>query len=208
MKLVKNAYRKFKNKAEAAEWGKEHYNYWLPKLQDQDHEPQTPAEKFFRSYTRGEPFVYNRVLRFYNINTYDFTNYPIEKEEIIEGSAEINKNLLSESIVVYRYVSPMVLDEMKTWSKVKSIKRNSILTDKGFFSTTLSLDSVPERDYVQYKNNSIFKIYVPKGAPCIYVGLVAGMDENEMLFAPGIKLKVIANHWISRCIECVIVKTS
>lgn len=208
MKLAKNTYRKFQNKEEAAEWSKEHYSYWMPKLQERDSDEQTPAEKFFRSYTRGDSSVYNRILRCYNINTYDFTDYPISKDEIIEGIAEINKNLLSENIVVYRYVSPMVLDLMETWSNVKSIRRNSILTDKGFFSTTLSLDSVSKRGYAQYKNNSIFKIYAPKGTPCVYVGLVAGMDENEMLFAPNIKLKVIANHWISRCIECIIVKTS
>lgn len=34
MKFDKNAYRRFQNKDEAAEWGKEHYSYWLPKLQD------------------------------------------------------------------------------------------------------------------------------------------------------------------------------
>lgn len=205
MKLIKNAYRKFQNKEEAAEWGKEHYSYWMPKLQERDSDEQTPAEKFFRSYTRGIHSTYSGVLRETGIDKYDFTDSPNLKDEIIEGIAEINKNLLSENIVVYRYVSPMVLDLMETWSNVKSIRRNSILTDKGFFSTTLSLDSVPKRGYAKYKNNSIFKIYVPKGTPCVYVDLVAGMDENEMLFAPDIKLKVIANHWISRRIECVVI---
>lgn len=205
MKLVKNAYRKFQNKEEAAEWGKEHYSYWLPKLHDRDSDEQTPTESFFRSYTRGIHSTYSGVLRETGIDKYDFTDSPDLKNEIIEGIAEINKNLLSENIVVYRYVSPMVLDLMKTWSKVKSIRQNSILTDKGFFSTTLSLDSVSKRSYAQYKNNSIFKIYVPKGTPCVYVGLVAGMDENEMLFSPGIKLKVLANCRFSRRIKCVVI---
>lgn len=205
MKFNKKSYKKFRNKEDAAAWGKEHYNYWLPKLQDLDANGKTPAEKFFISYTRGEPSVYNRILRRYNINTYDFTDYPISKDEIIEGAAEIHRNLLSESIVVYRYVSPMVLNLMTTWRNAKSIKRNDILNDKGFFSTTLSLDSVAGRRYTQYKNNSIFKIYVPKDTPCVYVGLVADMNENEMLFAPDIKLKVINNYSLSRRIECIVI---
>lgn len=207
MKFNKKSYKKFQNKEEAAAWGNEHYSYWLPKLQDLDANGKTPAEKFFLSYTRGEPSVYNRILRCYNINTYDFTDYPILKDEIIEGAAEINRNLLSESVVVYRYVSPMVLDLMKTWSKTKSIKRNAILTDKGFFSTTLSLDSVTGRRYTQYKGNSIFKIYVPKDTPCVYVGLVAGMNENEneILFAPGIKLKVLDRCSFNKHIDCVVI---
>lgn len=205
MKFNKNSYREFQNKEEAVEWGKEHYGYWLPKLQDQDTDAQIPAEKFFRSYARGSPSVYNNILRYNNINTYDFTNYPISKDEIIGGAAEINKNFLSENIVVYRYVSPIVLREMKTWGNIKYIRKNSILTDKGFFSTTLSLDSVTERDYAQKKNNFIFKIYVPKGTPCVYVGLIVGMNENEMLFAPNIKLKVLTNCWFSRNIECIVI---
>lgn len=206
MKFNKNSYREFQNKEESAEWGKEHYGYWLPKLQDQDTDAQTTLEKFFRSYTRGSSSVYNNILRYNNINTYDFTDYPISKDEIIGGAAEINKNLLTENIVVYRYVSPIVLKNMKKWSNVKFIKHNCILTDRGFFSTTLSLDSVEEHDYAKDKNNFIFKIYVPKGAPCVYVGLVANMDENEMLFAPNIKLKVLANCWFSRNVECIVIK--
>lgn len=172
-------------------------------MQDQDTDAQTPVEKFFRSYTRGSPSVYNNILRYKNINTYDFTDYSISKDEIIGSAAEINKNFLSENIVVYRYVSPIVLREMKTWGNIKYIRKNSILTDKGFFSTTLSLDSVTERDYAQKKNSSIFKIYVPKGTPCVYVGLIAGMNENEMLFAPDIKLKVLANCRFNRRIEFI-----
>lgn len=80
MKFNKNSYREFQNKEEAAEWGKEHYGYWLPNLQDQDTNAQTPVEKFFRSYIRGSPSVYNNILRYNNINTYDFTDHPISKD--------------------------------------------------------------------------------------------------------------------------------
>lgn len=205
MKFNRDTFRVFQNKEEAAEWGKEHYSDWLPELQNQENDLQTPAEKFFRRYT-GTSHIYNDVLRYNDINTHDFTDSNITKDEIIEGDAEINRNLLSENILVYRYVSKELLKAMKEWSNVKLIQRNSILTDKGFFSTTLSLDSVTERGYA--KNNLIFKIYVPKCTPCVYVGLLFDMNknnENEMLFAPDIKLKVLVNHWFGGYIECVVV---
>lgn len=206
MRFDRDAFREFQNKEEAAEWGKEHYRNWLPELQNQDYKPQTPAEYFFRRYT-GTSHIYNDVLRYNDINTYDFTDSNITKDEIIEGSAEINRNLLSENILVYRYVSKELLKAMKEWSNLKLIKHNSMLTDRGFFSTTLSLDSVMERGYAQSKNSRIFKIYVPKGTPCVYVGLLFDINknnENEVLFAPDIKLKILVNHWFRRYIECVV----
>lgn len=196
MRFNKDTFREFQNKEEAAEWGKEHYSNLLPKLQNQDNKPRTPAEIFFRRYI-GTSYIYNNVLRDNDINTYDFTDNLITKDEIIEGSAEINRNLLSENILVYRYVSKELFNVMKEWSDLKLIRHNSILTDKGFFSTTLSLDSVTERDYAQNKNSRILKIYVPKGTPCVYVGLLFDINksnENEVLFAPDIKLKVLVNH--------------
>ena len=94
---------------------------------------------------------------------------------------------------------------MKKWSNVKLIRKNSILTDKGYFSTTLSLDSVVGRHYATLKRHSLFYIYVPKGTPCVYVDLISDMHENEILFAPNIKLKVLGSYWFGRCIECVVV---
>lgn len=85
------------------------------------------------------------------------------------------------------------------------IRHNSILTDRGFFSTTLSLDSVDGKHYATLKRHSLFDIYVPKGTPCVYVDLVADMNENEIIFAPNIKLKVLGSYWFGRYIECVVV---
>lgn len=207
MQFNKDTFREFQNKEEASEWGKERYSNLLPKLQNQNYKPRTPAEIFFRRYI-GTSYIYNDILRYNDINTYDFADSNMTNDEIIEGSAEINRNLLSENILVYRYVSKELLKAMKEWSDLKLIRHNAILTDKGFFSTTLSLDSVTERNYARNKNSRIFKIYVPKGTPCVYVDLLFDMkksNENEVLFAPDIKLKVLVNHWLSKRIECVVV---
>ena len=41
----------------AEAWGRKNYGSWLPMLQSQSYEPQTPAEEFFRNYTQGAPFT-------------------------------------------------------------------------------------------------------------------------------------------------------
>lgn len=205
MKVDKNLFREFVDKDEATEWGKEHYSDWMPQLQNQNYKPQTPAEQFFRYYTQGIHNTYNRILRYSNIEKYDFEDSGVTKEMFIDGTAEINNQFLSEDIIVHRYVDIDLLRDMKKWSSVKIIKRNSILIDKGFFSTTLSLDSVQNRDYATLIGHSLFYIYVPKGTPCAYMDLVSDMHENELLFAPNIRLRVLGSFYFGRYIECIVV---
>lgn len=205
MLFNKDTFREFQNKEEAAEWGKAHYSDWLPKLQNQDYEPQTPAEKFFRYYTQGIHYIYNRTLRSSNIDKYDFEDSCVTKEMFIDGVAEISKRTLCENIITYRYVATDILRGMKKWSNVKIIRKGSVLTDRGFFSTTLSLDSVTDRDYAKLKGHSLFYIYVPKNTPCVYVDLISDMNENEILFAPNIKLKVLDSCCFGRHIKCAVV---
>lgn len=201
----RNSFKQFSNKDESEKWGTEHYNDWMVELQNQSYDPQTPAEKFFRYYTQGINHVYNRILRHFNINTYDFKDSFVSKEMFLDGISEIEKHPVCEDIIVHRYVHKDILHNMKNWSNVKVIKPNSILTDKGFFSTTLSLDSVIGRGYATPIHHSLFYIYVPKGTPCVYLDLISEMYENEMLFAPDVKLKVLNRDLLCKFIECVIV---
>ena len=176
------------------------HNY---KIRIINHRPQT--EIFFRNYTQGTHYIYNTILRYSSIDRYDFEDSSVKKETFIEGINEIKKQHIHEDIVVFRYVDTYLLKDMKKWSGIKIIKRNSILTDKGFFSTTLSLDAVFQKNYATLKNHSLFRIYVSKGTPCAYVDLVSDMGENELLFAPNIKLKVLGNYWFGKYIECIVV---
>lgn len=199
--------REFKNYKsfsceEAVAWGKKYYNDWMPKMQNQEYKPETPCEKFFRYYTQGVDYVFNRILRYSSIDEYDFANSGFSREMFYDSIAEINNHRLRENIVVYRYVNKALISDMKKWSKVSFIRKNTILTDRGYFSTTLCLDSVKDRPYATIKGHMLFKIFVPKGTPCVYVDLVADMGENEMLFAPGIILKVL--HRLGHYIECIV----
>ena len=185
-------------------WGRENYGNWLSELQNKEYEPQTPAERFFRYYTQGPHYFYNRIARADKKETYDFNGSGFTKEMFDDSIAEINRHLLSENIVVYRFVSKQLINLMLQWGESKSLKRNSILLDKGFFSTTLSTESVENRDYANLRERSLFTIYVPKGTPCVYVDLVSDMNEREMLFAPGIRLKVIGKNVFGKFVECVV----
>lgn len=192
MAFDRKSYKSFRDE-EATEWGKKYYSDWLPELQNQEYKPETPCEQFFRYYTQGVDHVFNGILRYLNIDEYDFKDSGFTKEMFSDSIAEINKHRLCENIVVYRYVSKYLLQEMKEWSNVHIIRKNTVLMDKGYFSTTLCLDSVKDRPYATLKQYTLFKIYVPKGTPCVYVDLVADMGESELLFAPNIRLKVVHN---------------
>lgn len=198
-------YKEF-TKDEAYEWGMKNYGHWLIKLQDQDNMPKTPVEKFFRYYTQGIHNFFNTILRYDDIETYVFDTNELSKDMFIEGVDEIRKNVITENIVVHRYVSKNILRDMKKWGNISVglIRKGKILMDKGFMSTTLSLSSVSDRDYANPFNHSLLTIYVPKGTPGVYVDLISDMHENEILFAPGIKLKVISSP-LGRRIECVVV---
>lgn len=203
MNFSKSIYRTFTYE-EAIQWGKEHYIDWLPKLQNQNYVPSTPKEEFFRYYTQGIHYVYNRILRSIGIDKYNFENSFISKEMFIDSINEIYQNKLCDNITVYRFINNDLLKNMKKWSNIKFIKKDSVLIDKGYMSTTLSLSSVKGRDYATLRNHSLFTIYVPKKTPCVYVDLISDMRENEILFAPNTKLKVI-NNCFNKFIECIII---
>lgn len=199
-------YKSFKRfTPETAEvWGREKYGNWLPELQNQDYEPQTPAEEFFRYYTQGVHNYFNNLTRFDDIDSYDFSEGFFTKEMFDNGVYEIGLHPVPNDIVVYRFIPKQLISNMLEWGNSKSLKRNSILLDKGFFSTTLSTEAVKDRDYANLRERSLFTIYVPKGTPCVYVDLVSDMHEQEMLFAPGIRLKVIGKRKFGKYVDCVI----
>lgn len=189
---------------EAAEWGRINYGNWFYELQNPNYLPQTPAEEFFRYYTQGAHQFFNRIIRFEDIDTYDFSESYFTKEMFDDGIREINLHQVPDGIVVYRYIPKSLIKQMMEWGGSKSIKSGSILIDKGFFSTTLSLEAVRFRDYSNLKERTLFEILVPRGIPSVYVDLVSDMHEQEMLFAPGIKLKVICKSMFGRLVKCMV----
>lgn len=198
-----NEYKSF-SLEEASDWGRENYGNWLTELQNQDYSPQTPAEEFFRYYTQGAHNFFNNLARYDKIDTFDFSNSFFKKEMFDDSIHEINSHPIPDDIVVYRYVPKPLISRMLEWGGSKSLKKNAILIDKGFFSTTLFLEAVSEQPYANDKKRFSFTVYVPKGTPAVYVDLVSDMNEQEMLFAPGIRLEVISKHFLGKSVECIV----
>lgn len=148
--------------------------------------------------------VFNNIARFNDINSYDFSESYFTKEMFNDGIEEINRHPVPDNIMVYRYIPKQLIKYMLEWGNSKSLKRGSVLVDKGFFSTTLSTEAVSNRDYANVRERSLFTVYVSKGTSCVYVDLISDMHEQEMLFAPGIRLKVLGKHVLGKFVECVI----
>ncbi len=190
---------------EANAWGITHYKNWLPKMQDKNNDPETPMEDFFRYYAQGAHHHFNSTLRLYDLNEYDFGESFFTKEMFLDGINEIKRHPINENVVVYRYIPKALIKDMLQWGNSSSVKKNAILMDRGFFSTTLCLDAVRDRDYATLHGKSLFRIFVPKDTPCVYLDLISDMNERELLFAPDIKLKVLNNHMFGKYINCVVV---
>lgn len=203
MDIDYKSFKRFTPKTAEA-WGRKNYGNWLPELQNQNYEPQTSTEKFFRYYTQGVHNFFNNITRFNDINSYDFSESFFTKEMFDNGVCEIKLHPVPNNIVVYRFIPKHLVRYMLGWGNSKSLKRNSILLDKGFFSATLSTEAVKNRDYANLRERSLFTIYVPRGTPCVYVDLVSDMHEQEMLFAPGIRFKVIGKYMFGKFVECVV----
>lgn len=192
--------------SEAKEWGTIYYGNWLIRMQDQKHLPITPQEIFFRYYTQGAHQYFNRALR----NDCDIEKYCkdtlIEPETFYAAMTEIRNNPINENVITYRFIERSHLKKMLLWSNQKRIKKNAIIFDKGFLSTTLTPyeGSVMSRHYAIPFNTKLI-IRVPKGTPCAYMDLISDMDENELLFLPMTRLKILSKSIFNLCIECMIV---
>lgn len=196
-------YKEFTSE-EAIQWGMKYYGEWLIHMNNEGYKPNTPVEYFFNTYKKGIHYVYNSFLRFKDDDTVDFKDDEVKTDRIYHANEEIKQHPCPEDIVVYRYIDKRILKYMKSWSNVNCIRKDSIIFDKAFLSTTMSLESVRNRDYATNRKSVLIKIYVPKGTPCVYLDLIAEMGENELLFIPETKLKVISKFIIRKYIECII----
>ena len=204
MDINRDSFKNF-SPEEAKEWGIKQFRTWLPKLQNQDYQPQTPVEMFFRFYTQSNGDRLNVIPRMYGIENYDYEESDFNRDMFVDSIAEINEHRLTENIVVYRYIAKPLVKGMVEWGASRSVKRNAVLVDRGYLSTTLSIEAVRSKRYANVVDHSLFIIYVPKGTPCVYVDLISDMHEQEVLFAPGIKLKVLSKHLFGKFVECVII---
>lgn len=190
---------------EVLKWADKYYKEWLRDIQNQAYLPVTPIEKFFRYYTQGIHYVFNRALRAECDHEKFFRDSELISTDMFYGAIdEMKQHSAPENIVVYRYVEPQIFKLMCKWGKVKMLRKNSIIFDKAFLSTTITPETVSSQSYVTFRNKRL-KIYVPKGTPCAFLEFIADMNENEVLFPPETKLKIIFSSLFHSYVECIVV---
>ncbi len=199
-------YKNFSSE-EAIIWGKKYFGDWLLNMRVYSIQTNTPLEEFFRKYTSGTGSIYNEILRGSTKRKSMLSSNDKKNLKLIRlAEKEIMKHPSPDNIVVYRYISKEILDYMKKWYKLNRIKKNCILVDDGFLSTTFTPKVIKDSSYAK-ESKKILKIYVPKGTPCVYVDLISDMHENEVIFCPRLKLKVISAPIFSKYIECIVVNS-
>lgn len=202
MKFYRERFRKI-SEMEVKEWGRIHYGEWLVDMQSQKNIPKSPVEFFFRYYSQGIDFAFNRALRSEcDIEKYCKESF-IKPEMFYDAICEMEKHPIPEDIVVFRYVEMKLWYSMLKWSGIKKISKNPTIFDKGFMSTTLT----PELVHSQERHLGKFiklKIYVPEKTPCAFLELISDMNENEVLFPPNTKLRVLSRPGLFNWTECVV----
>ena len=201
-KITRAEYKEFCDES-VKEWREKYYRRWLPEMQQPNSTPNTPMECFFKYYTQGSPSNFNNALRCYEKIDECFACPCVTQEMYYEAIEEISKNKLPENVVTYRYVRETILEMMLKWSRVRYLRKGSVIFDKAFISTTLTPKTVQDRLYV-HKAKKRLVIYVPEGTPCVYLELIANMNENELLFAPRTKLRIISAKPFCKDVECII----
>ena len=184
-------------------WAIAHYGKWLKSMQDEENQPITPCERFFRKYSQGIHYVYNGALRNERIEDF-YQRGLISKDEISEAICEMKKYPCPDNVIAYRYVNHRIFNRMLENVKLHWIRRNNIIFDKGFLSTTLTPDAVVEKHQYTIDKHYTLMIFVPKGTPCAYIELIAHMGENELLFPPRTRLRILSVNLITKKIVCII----
>lgn len=186
-------YNKFTTPREANLWANK-YKAHFPSDSDND----TVFLEAINLYTASAYPLFNNYLRY---NKPLDPDYALYIRSMIEKIPTYN---IPDNIVVYRYISKLALEEM---SESHHPRKNTILKDKGFMSTTLIRESVdnyqPERT-----RNILLEISVPSGTKGTYIGLLKNtLSEYEIILAPNTKLRIDDKMIFNKRIWCTVCNT-
>lgn len=171
-------YKAFLSSNEVQKWLAQ-FNSFFPSDNDTDKE----FLKAIDFYTASANPVFNNYLRYNTkLDPEDF-DYPY----VMKMLEKINTYYIPDNIIVYRYISKGLLKEM---CPSYPPKKNMIMQDKGFMSTTLIKESVNSYR-ANRSQNILLVISVPIGTKGMYVGhLKNTLDEYEVLLAPSTQLHI------------------
>lgn len=173
-----NEYKEFKTGEEAEKWGKAIYEKWshdyikfqINKKESGMFETDSWAHDPIRWYCGWGYKGINRYLR-------NKENEGLERDKyrsVMLSEVILTAPKIPENIIVYRYVSNMVIDKL---IKANKEKEHHYYYEKGFVSTSLLRNIALQAP----ENSSLLKIYVDQNVLGIYVNTVVARDEFELL---------------------------
>lgn len=172
-------YKHFYSHNEADLWVKEH-NSHFPSDSDNDKIFLKALEYYTAS---GNPLINNHLRYHLPLETDDFI-YPYATQMI----NRLPSYHIPDNIIVYRYISIGLMKEM---CSSHPPKRGTILTDKGFMSTTLVRESINAYRHSNRSLKILLEISVPIGTKGTYVGHLKNMlHEYEVILAPNTQLRI------------------
>ncbi len=198
-------YKEFRTEKEINAWLNKNYYEFLNKTYNDSNKNGTLGEAIF-SYTGSMSTRYNDILKDTNgdINRVnEISNLSKDQKDDINFLYNaFDYNVIPENIYLYHYFNKR---ELKL-----HIKKNAICQLNMFISTTCIKNNAGIRELIkENKYNSVFKIAVKKGTPCIPVGNNPNslLKEYEVILKPQSKLRIIKVKWylfskIRREIEC------
>ena len=123
--------------------------------------------------------VYNDALG----NNINAPNASVDLQELVRN------NRIQENIVVHRSVA-----DFNGLRKVKQLVPGTVFENKGFTSTTASLEDFANILDVKTTNNIRLDILIPGGSEAAYIEPLSGIPgyfQNEVLINPNSKLTII-----------------
>ena len=181
-------YLSFKTENEAVSWANKYFSDWLPGLIDKDIRSENNIESAIKNYCGSSHVPVNRMLRSDRCNNIEYKEY-LEGIDILKN--EINKYELQDNILVYRFVTSNFL---KSLCNSKIPRKNQMITDKGFMSTSLLYSSM--NNFRQHRKcDCVLAIRLPKGTKGVYTGFLShSLKEFEFILAPNTTIKILKKH--------------
>jgi len=199
---MKTLYKKFYSPNEVNIWF-DNFKSYFPSESDTDKD----FLQAINLYSGHGNRIFNKHLR-YNTEL----NPKIETENFIYSNItkmidKLQKYQIPDNIIVYRYISKGLLEEI---CPSYPPKKGMIIQDKGFMSTTLLKESVNNYRHTQHSLNVLLEISIPAGTKGIYIGhLTNTLSEYEIILAPNTKLRIDDKIPFYNCyFKCTVVNKS
>lgn len=192
---MKTTYSQFNNPSEVISWANQ-FKSCFPSDSDSDKE----FISAINYYTSDANVPINRFLRCKHKDSIKASLIHNTYKQMV---SKLPTYQIPDNVVVFRYISHQLLKEM---CPSFPPKKDMIISDKGFMSTTLLRSYL--FDFRKARNLDILLVIsIPKGTRGTYVGLLQdSLHEYEIILVPDTHLRIDSKFpFSSRCLWCTVI---